>query len=234
MATAPRRNLTNRVVRLNSSWGVLNPSAIGVSIDLDATRRTLSFVGLRAFRMRFWSCVLPNLHALALDQLGKIGSGCGPSHSRPNTSCRPLGPPVVVAEKCRAIGNRKLRGKCRRSSTRISASAGRAMVPVRSHVQPVLRTPNRQLPLRVPPSALGTRRVGQPTGNLIERRRRAEFITPIPKPKKREGSPKQEELVLDEGGASPPRNRPTTSRPSSMRSAVRSIPGATCPPASGR
>jgi type III restriction enzyme len=26
---------------------------------------------------------------------------------------------------------------------------------------------------------------GQPTGTLIERRRRAEFITPIPKPKKR-------------------------------------------------
>src|SRR5262245_48387623 len=40
---------------------------------------------------------------------------------------------------------------------------------------------------------------GQPTGNLVERRRRAEFITPIPKPKKRKGSPKQEELVLDEG-----------------------------------
>ena len=40
---------------------------------------------------------------------------------------------------------------------------------------------------------------GQPTGNLLERRRRAEFITPIPKPKKRRGSAKQEELVLDEG-----------------------------------
>jgi type III restriction enzyme len=40
---------------------------------------------------------------------------------------------------------------------------------------------------------------GQPTGSLIERRRRAEFITPIPKPKKRKGSPRQEELVLDEG-----------------------------------
>ena len=40
---------------------------------------------------------------------------------------------------------------------------------------------------------------GQPTGNLLERRRRAEFITPIPKPKKRRGSARQEELVLDEG-----------------------------------
>src|SRR6266851_7550523 len=39
---------------------------------------------------------------------------------------------------------------------------------------------------------------GQPTGHLIDRRRRAEFITPIPKPKKRRGS-RQEELDLDEG-----------------------------------
>jgi type III restriction enzyme len=39
---------------------------------------------------------------------------------------------------------------------------------------------------------------GLPTGHLIERRRRAEFITPIPKPKKRRGSP-QQELDLDEG-----------------------------------
>jgi len=39
---------------------------------------------------------------------------------------------------------------------------------------------------------------GQPTGELEERRRRAEFITPIPKPKKRR-SPKQGELILDEG-----------------------------------
>lgn len=40
---------------------------------------------------------------------------------------------------------------------------------------------------------------GQPAGNLVERRRRAEFITPIPKPKKRKGKEKQEELLLDEG-----------------------------------
>jgi type III restriction enzyme len=39
---------------------------------------------------------------------------------------------------------------------------------------------------------------GQPTGHLLDRRRRAEFITPIPKPKKRRGS-RQEELDLDEG-----------------------------------
>ena len=40
---------------------------------------------------------------------------------------------------------------------------------------------------------------GQPTGRLVDKRRRAEFITPIPKPKKRKGKEKQEELVLDEG-----------------------------------
>jgi len=41
---------------------------------------------------------------------------------------------------------------------------------------------------------------GQPTQQIIEKRRRAEFITPIPKPKKRRGgSVTQEKLVFDEG-----------------------------------
>ena len=42
---------------------------------------------------------------------------------------------------------------------------------------------------------------GQPTQRIIEDRRRAEFITPIPKPKKRKGaaSSKQKKLVFDEG-----------------------------------
>lgn len=39
---------------------------------------------------------------------------------------------------------------------------------------------------------------GQPTQRIIESRRRAEFITPIPKPKKRTRS-KQQEIVFDEG-----------------------------------
>jgi type III restriction enzyme len=40
---------------------------------------------------------------------------------------------------------------------------------------------------------------GQPTQRIIERRRRAEFITPIPKPKKRKRAEHQEEIVFDEG-----------------------------------
>jgi type III restriction enzyme len=40
---------------------------------------------------------------------------------------------------------------------------------------------------------------GQPTQQIKEYRRRAEFITPIPKPKKRKGSSTQQELVFDEG-----------------------------------
>jgi hypothetical protein len=40
---------------------------------------------------------------------------------------------------------------------------------------------------------------GQATGKLVERRRSAEFITPIPKPKKRKTSALQPRLVLDEG-----------------------------------
>jgi type III restriction enzyme len=39
---------------------------------------------------------------------------------------------------------------------------------------------------------------GQPTGQIVSKRRRAEFITPIPKPKKQR-APKQRELSLDEG-----------------------------------
>jgi len=40
---------------------------------------------------------------------------------------------------------------------------------------------------------------GQPTQQIIENRRRAEFITPIPKPKKRNGASGQQSLVFDEG-----------------------------------
>ncbi len=40
---------------------------------------------------------------------------------------------------------------------------------------------------------------GQPTQKIIEIRRPAEFITPIPKPKKRKSSEKQSSIVFDEG-----------------------------------
>src|SRR5258706_9977398 len=42
---------------------------------------------------------------------------------------------------------------------------------------------------------------GQPTQKIIETRRRAEFITPIPKPKKRRSSAgtNQGQIVFDEG-----------------------------------
>src|SRR5437667_9549828 len=40
---------------------------------------------------------------------------------------------------------------------------------------------------------------GQPTQKILETRRRAEFITPIPKPKKRKKTVAQEEIVFDEG-----------------------------------
>ncbi len=40
---------------------------------------------------------------------------------------------------------------------------------------------------------------GQPTQQIIETRRRAEFITPIPKPKKQKGATKQGDLIFDEG-----------------------------------
>ena len=40
---------------------------------------------------------------------------------------------------------------------------------------------------------------GQPTQRIIETRRKAEFITPIPKPRKQKESADQRELIFDEG-----------------------------------
>jgi len=40
---------------------------------------------------------------------------------------------------------------------------------------------------------------GQPTGRIIEARRTAQFITPIPKPRKHKRSAGQQRLVFDEG-----------------------------------
>ena len=40
---------------------------------------------------------------------------------------------------------------------------------------------------------------GQPTQEIIENRRSAEFITPIPIPRKRKGAAPQEQMVFDEG-----------------------------------
>lgn len=40
---------------------------------------------------------------------------------------------------------------------------------------------------------------GQPTQRIIANRRRAEFITPIPQPRKRRGAEAQQQLIFDEG-----------------------------------
>ena len=42
-------------------------------------------------------------------------------------------------------------------------------------------------------------KTGQPTQRIIQSRRPAEFITPIPKPKKQKGSAEQAKLIFDEG-----------------------------------
>jgi len=54
-------------------------------------------------------------------------------------------------------------------------------------------------PYECPPRHWELDEHGQPTQKIIENRRRAEFITPIPKPKKRKSSVKQEEIIFDEG-----------------------------------
>ncbi|MDQ6632918.1 MAG: hypothetical protein M3Y82_14375, partial [Verrucomicrobiota bacterium] len=53
-------------------------------------------------------------------------------------------------------------------------------------------------PYECPPRHWELDEHGQPTQKTVERRRRAEFITPIPKPRKRKASDPQEEIVFDE------------------------------------
>ena len=59
--------------------------------------------------------------------------------------------------------------------------------------------PDPQLAVRVPGAHWELDEQGQPTQRIIESRRRAEFITPIPKPKKRKGRRDQRHIVFDEG-----------------------------------
>jgi type III restriction enzyme len=60
--------------------------------------------------------------------------------------------------------------------------------------QPILNSP-----YEVPSRHWELDASGQPTQRVIATRRRAEFITPIPKPRKRKQSTEQKELVFDEG-----------------------------------
>jgi type III restriction enzyme len=62
---------------------------------------------------------------------------------------------------------------------------------------------------------------GQPTQQIAERRRRAEFITPIPKPKKRKGKPEQASLLLDEDGTGLSTQAQEYEKTASMINAVR-------------
>ena len=69
---------------------------------------------------------------------------------------------------------------------------------------------------------------GQPTQRIIESRRRAEFITPIPKPRKRKSAAEQQQIVFDEGkGLSTEKQQYDATSPSSMNSAFTSISGET-------
>jgi len=56
---------------------------------------------------------------------------------------------------------------------------------------------------------------GQPTGHIIESRRDARFITPIPRPKKHKRAKGQERLVFDEGAGVSLSGSSTTRLPSS-------------------
>src|SRR5208282_4797575 len=54
-------------------------------------------------------------------------------------------------------------------------------------------------PYECPPRHWELDEAGQPTQKILEQRRSAKFITPIPKPKKRKAAASQSGFVFDEG-----------------------------------
>src|SRR3989441_5520667 len=64
---------------------------------------------------------------------------------------------------------------------------------------PFFERPILNSPYECPPRHWELDHQGQPTQEIIETRRRAEFITPIPKPRKRKSGNTQQQIVFDEG-----------------------------------
>lgn len=64
---------------------------------------------------------------------------------------------------------------------------------------PFFEHPILNLPYEFPQRHWDLDKEGQPTQRIIETRRRAEFISPISKPKKRKGLTEQQQIVFDEG-----------------------------------
>jgi len=64
---------------------------------------------------------------------------------------------------------------------------------------PFFEHPILNSPYAYPPRHWELDKDGQPTQKIIETRRRADFITPIPKPRKRKTPAAQAEIVFDEG-----------------------------------
>lgn len=61
---------------------------------------------------------------------------------------------------------------------------------------------------------------GQPTQQILPRRRRAEFIIPIPKPRKRKSAAQQDELLFDEGHSTKAQQYDPTSIINQVRQSV--------------
>ena len=93
------------------------------------------------------------------------------------------------------------------------SAAARAELSGTCDVQPVFDRPILNSPYARPGRHWELHEHGQPTQRTIESRRRAEFITPIPKPRTRKAAAKQSELVFNEGKGFPAPNSSTTRPP---------------------
>jgi type III restriction enzyme len=68
-----------------------------------------------------------------------------------------------------------------------------------AHGHSIFRPSDPELPYSYPARHWELENQGQPTQQIIDTRRRAAFLTPIPKPRKRQGSAAQLPIMFDEG-----------------------------------
>ena len=142
---------------------------------------------------------------------GRIIAPRVPGASTPSFPSKPFTPPrspAPMAEestrRARAKTSARRTGRpaqmsCSLMWQEVLSASGRGGDHRSGRVQPVLRSPDPELALRAPRAALGVGQDGQPTQRIIEIRRRAEFITPIPKPKKTPKAAEAGELRLRRG-----------------------------------
>jgi hypothetical protein len=161
----------------------------------------LRFAGPEGAKNLAGNCLPPDSNPLEMCSLEKITPACQAKNPQPR---------IAASSSVNAVSFSSARTtKCLRSPGDVQTQLAKAAFLSQSVSINLLRfmassNPFFEHPILYSPYEYPTRHweldeSGQPTQRIIENRRRAEFITPIPKPRKRRGSADQQQIVFDEG-----------------------------------